>query len=107
MDVGDVACWLRDADGTPVGEPLAGHDCAVNTVAAATLADGTPVIISRSGFDCSVRMWRIADGTPVVPPRDLPESVQAVAVHGDVIITAAGADIAVRQPMLLRPMRQR
>ena len=36
----------RLADGTPVGEPLRGHDGAVNAVAAGALPDGTPVIIS-------------------------------------------------------------
>jgi len=40
-----------------------------------------------------------------VPPLDLPESVQAVAVHGNVIITAAGANIAVHYPVLPRLMR--
>ena len=100
---GTVRVW-RTADGTPVGEPLTGHDGAVDAVAAGALPDGTPVIIS-GGWDGTVRVWRTADGTPVVPPLDLPESVQAVAVHGNVIITAAGADIAVHQPALPRPMR--
>jgi hypothetical protein len=47
-------------------------------------------------------VWRTADGTPLVPPLDLPESVWTVAIHGNVIITVVGADIAVHQP---RPMR--
>ena len=100
---GTVRVW-RLADGTPVGEPLPGHDGVVNAVAAGMLPDGTPAIIS-GGSDATVRVWRLADGTPVVPPLDLPESVRAVAVHGNVIITAAGADIAVHQPTLLQPMR--
>ena len=100
---GTVRVW-RLADGTPVGEPLTGHDGGVNAVAAGALPDGTPVIIS-GGDDGTVRVWRTADGTPVVPPLDLPESVRAVAVHGNVIITAAGADIAVHQLALPRPMR--
>jgi len=62
----------------------------VTTVAAGALPDGTPVIIS-GGYDRTVRVWRTADGTPAVPPLDLPEPVRAVAVHGNVIITAAGA----------------
>jgi len=45
-----------------------------------------------------MRMWRLAHGTPLVPPLDLPESLRAVAVHGNVIITAPEADIAVHQP---------
>jgi WD40 repeat protein len=87
----------RTADGTPVGEPLRGHDGPVTAVAAGALPDGTPVIIS-GGLDGTVRVWRTADGTPLVPPLDLPESVRPVAVHGNIIIiTAAGADIAVQQ----------
>jgi len=35
----------------------------------------------------------------------LRESVQAVVLHSDVIITAAGADIAVHKPKLTRPVR--
>ena len=44
-DDGTVRVW-RIADGTPVGEPLTGHDDAVHAVAAGALPDGTPVIIS-------------------------------------------------------------
>ena len=65
-------------------------------MAAGALPDGTPVIIG--GGDGTVRVWRLADGTPVGEPLDLPESVRDVAVHGNVIVTAAGADIAVHQP---------
>jgi len=68
----------------------------VNAVAAGAQPDGTPVIIS-GGDDGTVRVWRLADGTPLVPPLDLSESVRAVAVHGNVIVTAAGADIALHQ----------
>ena len=99
---GAVRVW-RTSDGTPVGGPLTGHggpltghggpltghDGGVNAVAAGTLPDGTPVIIS-GGTDGTVRVWRTTDGTPIVPPLDLPESVRAVAVQGNVIITAAG-----------------
>ena len=45
------------ADGTPVGEPLRGHDGGVSAVAAGALPDGTPVIISGGG-DGTVRVWR-------------------------------------------------
>ena len=72
---GTVRVW-RLADGTPVGEPLRGHDGVVYAVAAGALPDGTPVIVS-GGRDGTVRVWRLADGTPVVPPLDLPESVRA------------------------------
>jgi WD40 repeat protein len=97
-----VRVW-RLADGTPVGEPLTGHDGGVSAVAAGALSDGTPVIISGSHHG-TVQVWRTADGTPLVPPLSLPQSVHA-AVHGNVIITAAEADIAVHQLALSRPMR--
>ena len=88
----------------PLRELLPHHHGWANAVAAAVLPDGTPVIIS-GGSDGTVPVRRLADGTPLVPPLDLHESVQAVAVHGNVIITAAGADIPVHQPALLRLMR--
>ena len=84
--------------------PLRGHDGAVYAVAAGALPDGTPVIIS-GGEDRTVRVWRLDDGIPLAPPLDLPESVAAVAIHGNVIITASGADIAVHQLALSRPIR--
>ena len=65
-------------------------------MAAGTLPDGSPIIVS-SGGDGTVRVWRLADGTPGVAPLDLPESVRAVAVYGSVIVTAARADVAVHQ----------
>ena len=98
FDDGTVRVWQL-ADGTPVGEPITGHTNSVTAVAAGWLADGTPVIVS-GGSNGTVWVWQLADGTPVVPPLDLPEPVHAVAVHGNVIVTAAGADIAVHQPAL-------
>ena len=65
-DDGTVRVW-RLADGTPVGEPLTGHDGSVNAVAVGALPDGTPVIVS-GGDDGTVRVWRLADGTPVGEP---------------------------------------
>ena len=100
---GTVRVWQL-ADGTPVGEPLTGHKGYVYTVAAGALPDGTPVIIS-GGEDCTVRVWQLADGIPLVPQLDLPESVPAVAIDGNLIITAAGTDIAVHQLALPRPIR--
>jgi V8-like Glu-specific endopeptidase len=97
---GTVRVW-RTADGTPVGEPITGHDGTVWAVAAGALPDGTPVIISGSD-DGTVRVWRTADGTQVGEPLCLPESVEDVIVHGIIIVTAAGADIAVHQ-LALRP----
>ena len=90
----------------PVGDPLGGYDGWVSAVAVGALPDGTPVIVSGGGVGGgTVQVWRLADGTPVGDPLDLPESVRAVAVHGNVIVTAGGSDIAVHQPALLRPMR--
>ncbi len=63
---GPVRVW-RIADGTPVGEPLRGHDGPVSAVAAGALPDGTAVIIS-GGLDGTVRVWRTADGTPAEEP---------------------------------------
>ena len=106
-----VRVW-RLADGIPAGGADRGHDGRVNTVAVGEMADGTLVIVSGGDdsdehyvSDGTVRVWRLADGTPVVPPLRLPEPVRAVAVHGNVIVTAAGADIAVHQLALPRPMR--
>jgi hypothetical protein len=96
----------RTADGTPVGEPLRGHGAWVDAVAVGALPDDTPVIVSGGGGgDGTVRVWRLADGTPVVPPLALPASVQAVAVHGHVVVTAAWADIAVHKLAVPRPTR--
>ena len=46
---------------------ITGHAGAVYAVAAGALPDGTPVIISGGG-DGTVRVWRLADGTPVGEP---------------------------------------
>ena len=92
---GTVRVW-RLADGVPVGEPLAGHDGAVNAVAFGRLPDGAPVVISGGG-DGTVRVWRLSDGVPVGEPLGLPERLSAVVTHGNAIVTAAGADIAVHE----------
>jgi WD40 repeat protein/V8-like Glu-specific endopeptidase len=99
---GTVRVW-RLADRTPVGEPLQGHDGRVLAVAVGVLPDGTPVIIS-GGYDGTVRVWRPADGTQLVPPLELPELVLGVALHDDVIVTAAGADISVHELLILSPV---
>jgi V8-like Glu-specific endopeptidase len=94
---GTVRVW-RLADGAPVGEPLTGHTGGVVAVAVGALPDGTPVIVSGGAYgDGTVRVWRLVDGTPLVPPLHLSVSVRDVAVRGDVIVTAAGADVAVHQ----------
>jgi WD domain, G-beta repeat len=98
-----VRAW-RLADGTPVGKPLTGHDGTVDAVAVGALPDGTPVIVSGS-HDQTVRAWRLADGTPLAHPLDLSESAGGIALHGNIIVTAAGPDIAVHRlaaPWLIR-----
>ena len=90
-----IRVW-RLADGTPVGEPLRGHDGRVNEVTIGQMPDGTTVVVSgcterggyrdRGGYeirDYTVRVWRLADGTPVGEPlRGHTSTVQAVAVGG-------------------------
>jgi hypothetical protein len=49
-----------------------------------------------------VKVWRLADGAPLVPSLGLSESVWDIAVHDDVIVVAAGSDVAVYQPTLPR-----
>jgi hypothetical protein len=94
----------RLADGAPVGEPLGDYDDGVAAVAVGALPDGTPVVVSGGSYDGSVRVWRLADGTPLAPPLDLSQSVAGVAVYSDVIVSAAGADIAVHQLALRYPI---
>jgi len=95
---GWVWVW-RLADRTPVGEPFTGHTGDVNAVAVGALPDGTPVIVS-GGRDGTIRVWRLPDGTPVAHPLDLSESVEGIAFHGNIIVTAVGWDIAVHQPVV-------
>ena len=78
---------------------LTGNDRRVNAVAVGALPDGTPVIVARGGRedDGLVRVCRLAEA-PRSASAGLPESVRAVAVHGNVIVTAVGASIAVHQP---------
>ena len=88
------------ADGMPVGDPLTGHTGGVSAVAVGALPDGSPVI-ATGGKDGTVRVWRLADGTPLVPPLRLSAPVGCIAAHGNMIVTAAGSDIAVHQPVPL------
>ena len=79
---------------------LTGHDGAVTAVAAGALPDGTPVIISGGG-DGTVRVWRLADGTPVGEPlRGHDGAVTAVAAgalpDGTPVIISGGGDGTVR-----------
>jgi hypothetical protein len=75
----------------------------VRAVAVGALPDSTPVIVSGGGpvivsggdpdmlssgpFDDTVGVWRLADGSPVVPPLDLADWVRGVVVPGNTIVT--------------------
>jgi WD40 repeat protein len=90
---GTVQVW-RLVGGAPVTGPLTGHEDCVQAVAVVAHPDHAPVIVS-AGRDGTLRAWQLADGTPVGPPLELPGSVKSIAVHGKVIVTATGTDIAV------------
>ena len=68
------------------------------------LRDSNPVIAS-CGDDDTVRVWRLADGTPLVHPLDLSEPAWVVALHGNIIVTVGGWDIAIHQPAAPWPIR--
>ena len=79
---------------------LTGHTGGVAAVAVGALPDGTPVIVSGGG-DGTVRVWRLADGTPVGEPlRGHAGRVDAVAVgalpDGTPVIVSGGGDGTVR-----------
>jgi hypothetical protein len=70
------------------------------------LPDGTPVIVSVGAenessttgeTDSTVRVWRLADGTPLAHPLDLSEPVRGIALYGNIVVTATGKDIAAHQ----------
>ena len=72
----------------------------MNAVAVGALPDGTPVIVSGGG-DGTVRVWRLADGTPVGEPlTGHAGGVNAVAVgalpDGTPVIVSGGDDGTVR-----------
>ena len=87
----------RQATGHQV---LTGHTGGVAAVAVGALADGTPVIIS-GGRDGTIRVWRLADGTPVGQPlTGHANEAAAVAVgalaDGTPVIVSGGQDATIR-----------
>ena len=86
----------RQATGHQV---LTGHVGGVYAVAVGALPDGTPVIVSGGG-DGTVRVWRLADGTPVGEPLTGHGGVTAVAAgalpDGTPVIVSGGDDGTVR-----------
>ena len=91
----------RWSHGRPIADhqTLTGHTDWVPAVAVGALPDGTPVIVS--GGDRTVRVWRLADGTPVGDPiTGHFRGVRAVAVaalpDGTPVIVSGGSDRTVR-----------
>ena len=79
---------------------LTGHTRSVYAVATGALADGTPVIVS-GGEDGTVRVWRLADGSPAGKSlTGHAGEVRAVAVgalpDGTPVIVSGGKDGTVR-----------
>jgi hypothetical protein len=64
-------------------------------MAVGVLRDSSP---ANAGGDGSVRVWRLADGTQLAHPLDLPEPSWAVALRGNIIVTAGARDIGIHQP---------
>ena len=73
-------------------------------MAVGALRDGTPVIVSGSR-DRTVRMWRLTDGAPLGSPLWLTGPVVGIAMHGTIVVTAAGANIGAHLPAFLGPVR--
>ena len=65
-------------------------------MAVGVLRDGSPVIASED--DDTVRVWRLADSTPLAHRLDLSEPAWVVALHAKIIVTAGDWDIAIHQP---------
>jgi hypothetical protein len=42
------------------------------------------------GYEGLARVWRPADGTSVAHPLDLSERVASIALHSNIVVTAAG-----------------
>jgi hypothetical protein len=67
-------------------------------MAVGVLRDGSPVIASGGG---TVRVWRLADGTPLAHPLDLSEPAWVVALHDNIIVPRgrAGTSPSTSQPL--------
>jgi hypothetical protein len=61
-------------------------------MAVGVLRGGSPVIASGDGL---VRVWRLADGTPLAHPLNLPEPSWVVALRANIIVTAGGRDTGI------------
>ena len=62
-----VRIWDLDT-GSPIGEPLRGHNLPVRAITIGPRRDGTPVLVS-GGDDGTVRIWDLEPGTPGSPRR--------------------------------------
>lgn len=72
-------------------------------MAVGVLRDGSPVIASGGDDRDTVLVWRLADGTPLAHKLELSEPAWVVALHGNIIVTAGGWDIAIHQPATPSP----
>jgi WD40 repeat protein len=92
-----VRVWDLET-GSPVLEPLTGHNDTVTAVAVGQ-RHGQPVIVS-GGDDGTVRVWDLETGSPVLEPlTGHDDTVTAVAVgqrHGQPVIVSGGFDATVR-----------
>ena len=86
-------------DGTPIGQPLRGHQGLVLSVVVGAIPDGTPVIVSGSR-DGTLRVSRLIDGAPVVEPWRAHQGLSSVAVgvlpDGIPVIVSSGDDRTVQ-----------
>jgi hypothetical protein len=71
-------------------------------MAVGVLRDGSPVIACGCD-DGTVRVWRLADSTPLAHRLDLSEPAWVVALHGKIIVTAGDWDIAITSQPLHDP----
>ncbi|MEV4513405.1 TIR domain-containing protein [Dactylosporangium sp. NPDC049525] len=93
-DHGTVRIWDA-ATGTPIGDPLTGHEGPVRAVVIARSGD-LDVVVS-GGKDATVRLWNAATGKPIGDPltgHTHPVNTVAVGRAGDRDIVVSGSEDA-------------
>ena len=86
----------RLTDGGHAGTPIYCDGGTVIALGVAKLPDGTPVVITGD-YDGNVGARLLTDGAPLAPPLHIPGWVRCIAIHHDIVVTAADADVAVHQ----------